>query len=127
MEDPNRPFIQRSGCWDTPLGTMQRAGSAGAAATAHGQTLEQAPCPFATTSKIGGIHMIRKRLLLGVGGALTFGLLAADAQAASPGQFAPHDKSPQTNNLLTLIHRGGGGRGGGRGWGGGGHWGGHWG
>jgi hypothetical protein len=72
--------------------------------------------------------MIPKRLLLGFGGALAFGLLAAGAQAASPGQFASHDKSPQTNNLLTPIRHGGGGWGGGRGWGGGGHWGGgHWG
>ena len=67
--------------------------------------------------------MIRKSLLLGSGGALAIGLLAAAAQAA-PGQVVTLNKSAQTNNLLTPIHRGGGGWGGGRGWGGGAHWGG---
>jgi hypothetical protein len=71
--------------------------------------------------------MIRKSLTLGSCGALAIGLLAAAAQAA-PGQVITLNKSAQTNNLLTPIHRGGGGWGGGRGWGGGGHWGGgHWG
>ena len=74
--------------------------------------------------------MMRKILLSNLGGALAFGLCAAAAQAA-PGQFLTLDKSPQTNNnLLTLVrgggHGGGGGRGGGH-WGGGGRGGGHWG
>jgi hypothetical protein len=74
--------------------------------------------------------MMRKILLSSLSGALTFGLLAAAAQAA-PGQFPTLDKSQQTNdNLLTLVRGGGHGGGGGHGHGGGhggGRGGGHWG
>jgi hypothetical protein len=74
--------------------------------------------------------MMRKILLSGLGGTIAFGIFAAGAHAA-PGQFLTLDKSPQTNNNLLRLVRGGGHGGGGGHWGGGGrgggHGGGHWG
>ena len=59
-----------------------------------------------------------KILLSGLGGTIAFGLFAAGAHAA-PGQFLTLDKSPQTNNNLLRLVRGGGHGGGGGHWGGG--------
>ena len=50
--------------------------------------------------------MMRKILLSGLGGTIAFGIFAAGAHAA-PGQFLTLDKSPQTNNNLLRLVRGG--------------------